>query len=381
MSERIHLSAPDVGAAELAAIVAAFDSGWIAPLGPDVDAFERELADRVGVAHAVALASGTAALHLGLLGMGARPGTAVVTSTMTFAATANAICYTGAEPVFVDCDPVTGNLDPTLLEAALRELQRDGVDVAAIVPVDLLGRAADYSAILPIARRFGLAVLSDAAESLGASHGGRRAGSLADASVFSFNGNKIATTSGGGMLLSDDAALIARARHLATQAREPARHYEHAEIGFNYRLSNLLAAMGRAQLARLDAMIARRRAIRERYRAFVAEAPGIALFQGEGDAEDNCWLTAILLDAAGPTPTALAEALDRRGIEARPLWKPMHRQPAFRGRRAFLSGAADRLFSRGLALPSGSALDDAAVDRVLDALSAALAHHATGAHA
>lgn len=372
------MSSPDVGAAELAAVVAAFDSGWIAPVGPDLDAFEREVADRVGAAHAVALSSGTAALHLGLLGLGAGPGTVVVTATMTFAATANAICYTGAEPVFVDCDPSTGNMDPQLLAEALAQLRHEGVTIAAIVPVDLLGRAVDYTAILEVADRFGLPVLADAAESLGASHRGQPVGSFGHASVFSFNGNKIATTSGGGMLVSDHEPLIARARHLATQARQPVPHYEHVEIGYNYRLSNLLAAIGRAQLSRLDLMMSRRRGIRECYRSFFAAVPGVELFQGDDDAGDNCWLTSILVDDESRVPRSeLASHLESQDIECRPLWKPMHQQPVFRDKRAFITGAADRLFARGLTLPSGSALTDEQVDRVLAALAAAFDRHPT----
>lgn len=373
MTKRIHMSSPDVGTAELAAIASAFDSGWVAPAGPELDAFERELAARVGVGHAVALSSGTAALHLGLLCVGARPGTAVVTSTLTFAATANAICYTGAEPVFIDCDPATGNMDPELLESALHQLHREGATVAAVVPVDLLGRAVDYTAILAVADRAGVPVLADAAESLGATHRGRPAGSFGSASAFSFNGNKIATTSGGGMLLSDDEALIARARYLATQARAPVRHYEHTEIGFNYRLSNLLAALGRVQLDRLDTMMARRREIRERYRSYWSEVPGVQLFQGDDDAGDNCWLTAIVFDDDAPVePAELAASLEAHDIECRPLWKPMHRQPVFSDRRAFVTGAADRLFQRGLTLPSGSVLDDEQLDRVLATLDIGL---------
>ena len=248
MNHRIYMSSPDVGELEEQYVIAAMRSGWIAPLGPDVDAFEAELAGRVGVAHAVALSSGTAALHLGLLGLGVGHGDIALTSTMTFAATANAIVYTGAEPYFVDCALETGNMDPALLREAIEQLTQDGERIGAIVPVDLLGKAVDYTEICAIADEFGIPVLADAAESLGAQHRGRAAGSFGRASVVSFNGNKIMTTSGGGMLLTDDADLAVRSRHLATQARQPVAHYEHVEIGYNYRMSNLLAALGRAQL-------------------------------------------------------------------------------------------------------------------------------------
>ena len=370
MSTRIFMSSPDVGVEEEEAVVAAMRSGWIAPLGPDVDAFERELADRVGVAHGVALSSGTAGLHLGLLTLGVKPGDVVLTSSMTFAATANAITYTGAEPYFIDADPRTGNMDPVLLREALIELRDGGESAAAIVPVDLLGKAVDYTAILAIADEFGVPVLADAAESLGAVHAGRPAGSFGRASVVSFNGNKIMTTSGGGMLLTDDEAFAQHVRYLATQARQPVVHYEHTDIGFNYRMSNLLAALGRAQLVRLDAMIARRREMRELYKRLFAEIDGVEVFGAEGDEDDNVWLTSILVDSAvtGWEPSVLAAALAEDDIESRPLWKPMHAQPVFATARRRLSGASDALFARGLTLPSGSALTDDQRARVTTAI-------------
>ena len=375
MSTRIYMSSPDVGVAEEEAVVAAMRSGWIAPLGPDVDAFERELADRVGVAHGVALSSGTAGLHLGLLTLGVKPGDVVLTSSMTFAATANAITYTGAEPYFIDADPRTGNMDPALLREALSELRDAGESAAAIVPVDLLGKAVDYTAILAVADEFGVPVLADAAESLGATHAGRAAGSFGRASVVSFNGNKIMTTSGGGMLLTDDEGFAQHVRYLATQARQPVVHYEHTDIGFNYRMSNLLAALGRAQLARLDAMIARRREMRELYKSLFAGVDGVEVFGAEGDEADNVWLTSILVDSAatGWEPAALAAALAEDDIESRPLWKPMHAQPVFAAARRRVTGASDALFARGLTLPSGSALTDDQRERVVTAIHRFLA--------
>jgi dTDP-4-amino-4,6-dideoxygalactose transaminase len=371
---RILLSSPDVGGRERELVAAAIDSGWIAPLGPMVDAFEERIAERSGRRHAVALSSGTAALHLGLLELGARPGTAVIVPTLTFAATANAVAYCGAEPVFVDCDPESGTLSPELLEHALVSLERDGTPVAAVVPVDLLGRCADYTALDPVCDRFGVPVVSDAAESLGACHASRPAGSFGTVGAFSFNGNKIMTTSGGGMLVTDDARMAERVRYLSTQARQPAVHYEHTEIGYNYRLSNVLAALGLAQLERLDAMIARRRALRERYAEVFAGVPGTQVFQRSGDEADNCWLTAVLVDShrAGWSVEDLRAALDGADIESRPLWKPMHRQPVFAGARAFLDGSADALFARGLTLPSGSALTAEQIDTVMGALGAFL---------
>ena len=371
MNDRIYMSSPDVGELEEQYVIAAMRSGWIAPLGPDVDAFEAELAGRVGVAHAVALSSGTAALHLGLLGLGVGRGDIVLTSTMTFAATANAIVYTGAEPYFIDCALETGNMDPALLREAIEQLAKNGEHIGAIVPVDLLGKAVDYTKICAIADEFGIPVLADAAESLGAQHRGRAAGSFGRASAVSFNGNKIMTTSGGGMLLTDDADLAVRARYLATQARQPVAHYEHVEIGYNYRMSNLLAALGRAQLTRLDGMIARRRAMRELYRDLFSGEDGVEIFGGERDNDDNFWLTSIVIDSAitGWTPAELSAALLTDNIESRPLWKPMHLQPVFEAARALSNGNSQRLFETGLTLPSGSALSVGEIERVLHRLA------------
>jgi len=371
VTERIYMSSPDVGELEEQAVLNAMRGGWIAPLGPDVDGFEHDVAARVGVDHGVALSSGTAALHVALVAWGVGPGDVVPTSTMTFAATANAIAYTGATPYFVDCDPQTGNMDPGLLGEVLDQLQAEGARVPVVVPVDLLGKAVDYTSILELADAHGSRVLSDAAESLGATHAGHAAGSFGDASVVSFNGNKIMTTSGGGMLLTDDQDLAARVRYLSTQARQPVTHYEHTEIGYNYRLSNLLAALGRAQLSRLDDMIARRRAVRDRYRAFFADIDGVELFGATDDAGDNCWLTSILIDQSttGYSTAEMSRVLAEDQIESRPLWKPMHLQPVFEGARQRTTGASESLFRRGLTLPSGSALSDAEMDRVLAALS------------
>ncbi|MBB5832722.1 DegT/DnrJ/EryC1/StrS family aminotransferase [Brachybacterium aquaticum] len=371
----ILLSGPDVTIAERAAVAEAFDSGWIAPLGPAVDAFETAMAARVGRRSAVALASGTSALHLGLLAWGVGPGDVVPTSTMTFAATANAIVYTGATPYFIDSDPETGQMDPGLLEQALCTLEAEGRSVPAVVPVDLLGRCVDYTRIMQIAHAHGARVLADAAESLGASHAGIPAGKHGDAAIFSFNGNKVMTTSGGGMYLTDDESAAARVRHLATQAREPVAHYEHRDIGFNYRLSNLLAAMGLAQLARLDGMLERRRARREAYAALVEDVPGVEVFQRGGDEEDNCWLTALIVDpsVAGLDAGSLSAVLAGAGVESRPLWKPMHLQPVFAAMPHLTNGTSERMFRIGLTLPSGSALTAEECGRVDDVLRRALA--------
>lgn len=373
MTDRILMSQAQVTEVEEQYVLDAVRSGWVAPLGPHVDAFESEMAERVGVEHALALSSGTAALHLALIHLGARPGTKVILSSMTFAATANAVAYTGAEPVFVDARAADGNVDPDLMLEAVRTLQDEGETVVAAVPVDLFGRAADYSVLEPGLAELGVPLLEDAAEALGATFDGRAAGSFGRAAALSFNGNKIMTTSGGGMLVSDDADLIAHARKLSTQSREPVPWYEHEEIGYNYRLSNVLAALGRGQLERLDGMIARRRAIRERYAAAFADLP--VRFLGRepdrGDEHDNCWLTTLLVED-GPNADTIVEQMAAEQIEVRHLWKPMHLQPVFAGSRAFTTGVAEDLFHRGVTLPSGPALTDDQVDRVIATLTQAL---------
>jgi dTDP-4-amino-4,6-dideoxygalactose transaminase len=375
MNGRIHLSKPDVTEHEERLVVEALRSGWVAPLGPMVDRFEAEVAERVGVAGALALSSGTAALHLALLHLGAAPGRVVVVPTMTFAASANAVVYTGAEPVFVDADPGDGNVEPHLLIEAVDTLRAQGRDVAAVMTVDLLGRCADHATIAPALAERGIPLVEDAAEALGATRDGRAAGSFGRAAALSFNGNKILTTSGGGMLLSDDLELLDHARHLSTQARDSEPWYEHSEIGYNYRLSNLLAALGVAQLSRLDAMMARRRAIRDRYASALAAVPGVAVIgrtEGVDDSADNHWLTCITLPEH-IAPDHVVATLNALDIEARHLWKPMHLQPVHRGRRSFLNGNSERLFHTGVALPSGAGLTDAEVDRVIGALLASLA--------
>ncbi len=375
MTERIYLSSPDVTQLEEDALVRAIRSGWVAPLGPEVDAFEEELAEYTGRKHAVALSSGTAALHLALLNLGAGPGDLVLTSTLTFAATANSIKYTGAEPVFVDCDE-TGNMNPDLLEEAFATLESEGRHVKAVVPVDLLGKVVDHERIDAIAAQHGVPVLSDAAESLGAVRDGRSSASFGVAAALSFNGNKIMTTSGGGALLTDDEEMAQRTRYLATQARQPVVHYEHTDVGYNYRMSNILAALGRAQLSRLDDMIERRRQHRVRYRELFQDVPGVTMF-GEpsgadgGDTRDNFWLTSIVVDAehAGFTAEELRLHLAEQNIEARPLWKPMHMQPVYGEHRAFVDGTSERLFHAGLSLPSASALDETQSARVSDSIT------------
>lgn len=369
--KNILLSSPDITDLEEQYMVAALRSGWVAPLGPDVDSFEDEIAARVGTRYAVALSSGTAGLHLALLACGVKPGDIVVTSSMTFAATANAIIYTGATPMFIDCERDTGNMDPNLLREALQDLCKRGTSPAAIVPVDLLGKCVNYSAICELGQEFEVPVIADAAESLGATHASVPAGSWGAASIFSFNGNKIMTTSGGGMVTTNDEELALQVRYLATQARQPTLHYEHTDIGYNYRLSNLLAALGRAQLHRLDDMMKLRRQYREAYRSCLKSWDSVNIFGGDDDAADNCWLTAIVVDSQDESKfnsSNLQHVLAAAGIESRPLWKPMHLQPVFRHHPALVNGNSQYLFEHGLTLPSGSSLSVDAIERVSDAL-------------
>ncbi len=368
MTFRVMLSPPDVGVAEEVAVVEAVRSGWVAPAGPHLDAFEVGLASRCDTKYAVGMTSGTAALHLALLGIAVRPGDVVIVPTLTFAATANAVVYTQAEPCFVDVERCTGNVDPEAFSRAVDEQRRAGRHVAGFVPVDLFGKCADYSRLVPEAERLEIPMIEDAAEALGAHHAGRPAGSFGVAAALSFNGNKIMTTSGGGALLTDQKSFADRARYLSTQAREPALHYEHTEVGYNYRLSNVLAALGSAQLFRLEEMIARRRHIRDTYRRIFATVDGVEMLDGGDDSDDNCWLSVITVnpDRSGWDAQDLSAYLAGREIETRPVWKPMHQQPAFKGCATALTGVADQLFDRGLALPSGSKHSDTVIGEVVD---------------
>ena len=367
---RIYLSPPDVGAAERALLLDAFDSGWIAPLGPHVDAFEREFAAAVGVPHAVALSSGTAALHLALEILGAGRGDEVITSTLTFAATANAICYVGATPVFVDVSPETWNLDPDRLDEELARRARLGRRAAAVIAVDLYGQSADYGRIEAICERHGVRLIEDAAEGLGATCGSRQVGAFGDCAAFSFNGNKIITTSGGGMLVSRRRDIVERARYLSTQARQPVAHYEHEDVGYNYRLSNLLAAVGRGQLAGLDAKVARRRAVRAAYQSALTGCRGIEFMPEAAYGRSNGWLTCVTIDPAlfGADREAVRLFLESRNIESRPVWKPMHLQPVFRQAAVGGGSVAEALFETGLCLPSGSSLTAEDQQRVISSL-------------
>jgi dTDP-4-amino-4,6-dideoxygalactose transaminase len=368
---RIYLSPPEVGDVERRMLLDAFDSNWIAPVGPDVDAFEEELAARAGVRHAVALSSGTAALHLALLLVGVVPGDEVFVPSFTFVATATAVTYLGATPVFVDSSSTNWAIDPDLVAEELAVRARQGRLPRALVTVDLYGQTADYGALEHLCEEYGIALVEDAAEALGASYGDRAAGSFGRAGVFSFNGNKIITTSGGGMLVSDSSELIDQARHLATQARDPYPHYEHSVLGYNYRLSNLLAALGRAQLLGLDSRIDRRRAIDQVYRSALSDTPGIEFMPIAPYGEPNWWLTCIVVDPArfGADREQIRLALESEDIEARPTWKPLHLQPVFEGVPTVGGDACAFVFERGLCLPTGSALTPGDQARVIEVIT------------
>ncbi len=373
---RIYLSPPHMGPDERQLLIDAFDSNWIAPLGPHVDAFEAELAQRVGRTHVAALSSGTAALHLALILLGVQANDRVYCSTLTFAATANAVTYLHATPVFIDADPLTWNMDPQRLREALAHDAERGQLPKAVIVVDLYGICADYDAIEEACAPFAIPIIEDAAEALGATYKDKAAGSFGHFAAFSFNGNKIITTSGGGALAANSPELIQKARFLATQARDPAPHYQHSHIGYNYRLSNLLAAIGRGQLTQLNERVAARIAIYHRYREALQDLPGLDFSPNPGYGQANHWLTVITLDPqrAKTNPERLRLALEAQNIEARPVWKPMHLQPVFRNCDCFGGDCAQNLFECGLCLPSGSSLTPQQQEHVIHCIR----HHAEG---
>ena len=375
----IHLSAPHMGVSEREFIDDAFRTNWIAPLGPNVDRFEGEFAEMLGLQHAAAVSSGTAALHLALCILNVSRGDLVFCSSLTFAASANPIAYQGAVPVFVDSDPESWNMSSVALEDAFAWAIADGRMPKAVIVVNLYGQSADMDRIMSICRRHGVPVIEDAAESLGARYKDRPSGIFGDLSIFSFNGNKIITTSGGGMLVSRNEEYVRRARFLATQAREPAKHYEHQVIGFNYRMSNILAGVGRGQLRMLPDRVEARRRVFERYRDALAGIDGIAWMPEPSWSRSSRWLTVATLDPdrCGRTAGELIDRLAAELIEARHVWKPMHLQPVFAGTRYFPhsgGSVSDALFRDGVCLPSGSNMTDGQVDRVVDEVRRALGH-------
>ena len=371
----ILLSTPHMGDEERTFVANAFDTNWIAPLGPNVDAFETDLASKVGLGHAAALSSGTAAIHLALILLGVGSGDQVFCSSLTFAASANPIVYQGAEPVFIDSDEKSWNMCPIALERALAVSRRENRLPKAVIVVNLYGQSADMDAILDLCNAHGVPVVEDAAESLGATYKGKASGTFGRLGIYSFNGNKIITTSGGGMLVSDDADLIARARFLSTQAREPAPWYEHKEIGFNYRMSNILAGVGRGQLAVLDDRVRSRRHVFERYQDGLANVGPIQWMPEPDWSHSTRWLSACVLETGTEGRDRLIADLAADMIEARPVWKPMHLQPVFANNRFYTAAntpVADRLFDGGICLPSGSNMTEAQIDRIIEAVCGSL---------
>ncbi len=366
MSKRIYLSPPHMGGEELKLLIDAFESNWIAPLGPHVDAFEKEMADYLKIPHAAALSSGTAAVHLALILSNVQQGDNVLCQSFTFSGSANPIVYQKAHPVFIDSEADSWNMDPDLLEQAIKDGLKKGKKPKAVIAVHLYGQPAKLDEIVGLCRQYEIPFIEDAAEALGSAYRGKKAGTFGDFGILSFNGNKIITTSGGGMLVGHDEAAIAKARFLATQARDDAPHYEHSHIGFNYRLSNLLAAVGRGQLRVLNERVQRRREIFEYYKQRLGRIEGIDFQPELPGTVSNRWLTAITINpkVTGVTREDIRLALEAENIESRPLWKPMHLQPVYREAEAYANGVSEALFKDGLCLPSGTAMSDDDLDRI-----------------
>jgi dTDP-4-amino-4,6-dideoxygalactose transaminase len=369
---KIWLSSPHMGGAERRFVQEAFDTNWVAPLGPNVDGFEADLSRYLGKdLQVAALSSGTAALHLALILLGVGPGDEVICQSMTFSATANPIAYLGAIPVFVDSETDTWNMSPDWLEVALKDRLAKGGRVKAILPVHLYGMPAQMDRIGEIARRYGIPVVEDAAEALGSRLQGQPLGTFGDLSVLSFNGNKIITTSGGGALVAANAERIQKARFLATQARDPAPHYQHSELGYNYRMSNICAGIGRGQMKVLEERVRQRRNNYDYYHEALGGVSGLSFQEAPEGYFSNRWLTTILVDpsqANGVTREDLRLALEAVNIESRPLWKPMHLQPVFQDCPHYGEGVCDHLFEQGLCLPSGSNLTREDLERTLNVL-------------
>ncbi len=366
MNNRIYLSPPHMSGEELKLVMDAFESNWIAPLGPHVDAFEKEIASYIGVKHAAALSSGTAAIHLALIMLGVEQGDEVICQSFTFSGSANPIVYQKAVPVFVDSEPQTWNIDPELLEVAIKDRIAKGKKPKAIIAVHLYGQPARLDEIMAICQKYEIPLIEDAAEALGSEYKGKKAGSFGDLAILSFNGNKIITTSGGGMLLSNHEKYIKEARFLATQARDDAPHYEHTKIGYNYRMSNILAAIGRGQLRSLKQRVAQKRKIFEFYKERLSKYVGIAFQPELVESVSNRWLTSIIVDTklTKTNREEIRNLLEKNNIESRPLWKPMHLQPVFKDVPRYTNGVSEKLFLQGLCLPSGTALQESQVHRI-----------------
>jgi dTDP-4-amino-4,6-dideoxygalactose transaminase len=368
LKKKIWLSSPHMGGDEFNFVKEAFDTNWVAPLGPNVDGFEQDLQSFTGVKHAAALSSGTAALHLALIILGIKHGDEVLCQSFTFSATANPIVYLGATPIFVDSEPDTWNMCPDLLEQAIKDRIAKGKTPKAIIPVHLYGMPARIIQIKAIADRYGIPVIEDAAEALGSAVDGKAAGAFGLMGILSFNGNKIITTSGGGALISENEEFIRRARFLATQARDNAPHYQHSQIGYNYRMSNISAGIGRGQMMVLEEHIAQRRKIYDTYNTELSVLPGISFLTEPSGYKSNRWLTTITVkpeSGRGVTREAIRLMLEKENIESRPLWKPMHLQPVFQSYPAYINGESENLFESGLCLPSGSNMIEEDLERII----------------
>lgn len=378
LHNRIYLSPPHIGELEQQLIAEAFDTNWIAPLGPHVDAFEKELADYVGVKGAVALSSGTAAIHLALRLLGVGVGDTVFCSSLTFVASANPILYQGATPVFIDSEPKSWNMSPDALSRAFIEAERSGKLPKAVIIVNLYGQSADMTPLLAICDQYNVPVVEDAAESLGATYRGQASGTFGKFGIYSFNGNKIITTSGGGILVSNNIKALEKARFWATQARDPARHYQHSEIGHNYRLSNVLAGIGRGQVRVLEERVNARRKVFARYYEALSNVDGIEFMPEAQFCRSTRWLTVLTVDSArcGVNPTDILDTLATQNIEARPVWKPLHLQPLFKECNYYPhtgdGSVSDSLFEKGLCLPSGSNLPEDDQNRIIECIKMCL---------
>lgn len=371
-SKRIYLSPPHMGEKEQSFIKEAFEKNWIAPVGPNINLFEKELADYVGIKGAVALSSGTAALHLALRYLGVGVGDTVFCSTFTFVASANPILYQGAEPIFIDSEPDSWNISPDALKYALSEAEKSGKLPKAVIVVNLYGQSADMDPLLEICNQFNVPIIEDAAESLGATYKGKASGTIGEFGIYSFNGNKIITTSNGGMLVSDNLEALEKARFWSTQAKENTKHYQHKEIGYNYRLSNILAGIGRGQLMVLNDRINSRRKIFQNYFSELSNIDGIAFMKEANFGRSTHWLTALTIDPdiTGTTVENIIDALEAHNIEARRLWKPMHLQPLYKTNKYYPHekerSISDELFDKGICLPSGSNLTENEQSRIIE---------------
>jgi dTDP-4-amino-4,6-dideoxygalactose transaminase len=376
MKNKIWLSSPHMGGTEQKYIRQAFNTNWIAPLGPNVNGFEEDLATYTGAKYASALSSGTAAIHLALIMLGVKPGDEVIASSFTFSATINPIVYQGATPILIDSEKDTWNMCPVQLERAIKERMNKGKRPKAIIPVHLYGMPAKIDQIRSIANQYEIPLVEDAAEALGSTYKGKAVGTFGLMGVLSFNGNKIITTSGGGALISDQEELISRSRFLATQARDDAPHYQHSEIGYNYRMSNVLAGIGRGQMEVLDKHIALRRKNFEFYKNELSQFDGLTFLEEPGkDYFSNYWLSCITINPLktnGIDREKIRLGLADENIEARPLWKPMHLQPVFKDHPYFGTGISEKLFETGLCLPSGSNMDDEDRNRVVETIKSLL---------